>query len=595
MINYNFFHQENDLECNNIEKYFIDNYINKFKNDTYLINCDKEEFDFYTLYYLSSISQNIINWYDFKKESKVLQIELELGNITEALLKNEVDLTVVTNSSQKAKAIEKRCSSIKDFEIICARLKDIQFDCKFDYVVLIGNLPYKNEIYGEEISLKNFLVKIKELLNEDGKMLIALDNKFSVRSLSGGNDFYTGKKYDGITGYVHSKDKNYSISKTKIDNLLSNIGMNTINHYYPLPDFRLPNVIFSDEWTPNYSNFSKYEPYTIGDEQVLVSEVALFREILKENKDLFKMFTNSFFIETGKQKFDIEYKFVSYNNMRKAEYRLITKIGKEYVQKDITNVYSQKHYDEIKNNIKLLEKENYNILDSIDENNLIKSKYIDSNYMLSNVLADLVENENIDEFYNLVDEYFDNFFSRSKKITEDEETVFDKYNIKIEDKTKLNYLENGFWDATFSNCFLIDKKFYLFDQEWNEKNLPVEYIIYKAFFYDSYISKNIELETIAKKYNFLDCIEVFKDLDSVLQKEIRDDKIWKFYVNINKIDWNNYIDTFNEVNNENTRLKSENEHLKNKLIESLNLIDDIENNFVFKMRNKVKGAFRRKK
>ena len=45
---------------------------------------------------------------------------------------------------------------------------------------------------------------------------------------------------------------------------------------------------------------------------------------------------------------------------------------------------------------------------------------------------------------------------------------------------QLNFLEYAFYDMIPKNCFYIDGEFYFFDQEWMEKYLPVEFIIYRS-------------------------------------------------------------------------------------------------------------------
>ena len=68
--------------------------------------------------------------------------------------------------------------------------------------------------------------------------------------------------------------------------------------------------------------------------------------------------------------------------MRKSKYRLITKITPEYVEKEVVSDEAIKHYEQIKENISLLNKENINMLDSV-QNEKIVSTYINQENMLS--------------------------------------------------------------------------------------------------------------------------------------------------------------------------------------------------------------------
>lgn len=589
MINYDFYNQNKENEQMQNKNFFVENYINKYENDSYLLNCS-DDYNYDIIYNLSSISQNIINWYDFKTDSKILQIESEFGNITEALLDNKVDLTVCTNSKYNAQAIEKRNINKRDFKIYCADLKDIKFEQKFDYIILIGNLPLRKELYGEDISTVDYLKFLAELLDEDGRIILSVDNKFGVKYFAGSNDPYTGKKFDSVTGYVNEKNKHYTYSRKKIKDMLVKAGLENMNFYYPMPDYRLPNIIFSDKSIPNSTNFDRYEPYTRENEEVFLNEIQMLREILKEDSNNFKLFCNSFLIEASKKEIELKYRCISFNNMRKAKYRLLTRIGEEFVSKQATNVFSNEHYCDLKNNLEIFKEDGYKTLDFID-GDIFKSKYENSERMMTNILSEYLENENYDEFYKLVDAFINLLKEKTHKLEENEKTVFDKYKINVNNPEKYLYLKHGFWDANFSNCFYIDNEFVFFDQEWLEENLPLEYIVYKCFYYNNSIRRYLDFNDIVSRYGLSEDVEELEKLDKVLQEEIRDDKILDFYKNINLVNWNSHMDSYNERVNETIRMKSEIEHLKNIIAEKENVIKMYENK---KISNKIRRVFRRK-
>ena len=52
---------------------------------------------------------------------------------------------------------------------------------------------------------------------------------------------------------------------------------------------------------------------------------------------MFAFFANSFFIELSKKEISQEYKYISFNNLRKQDYRLITKISTEFVEKQVVS------------------------------------------------------------------------------------------------------------------------------------------------------------------------------------------------------------------------------------------------------------------
>lgn len=96
---------------------------------------------------------------------------------------------------------------------------------------------------------------------------------------------------------------------------------------------------------------------------------------------MFEFFTNSFLIILEKEKNEELPLYISYNNMRKEKYRLITKISKNVVEKKPVSKEAEGHYNNIKKNIELLQQNNIKTVDYI-ENGSIKSKYINQENLL---------------------------------------------------------------------------------------------------------------------------------------------------------------------------------------------------------------------
>ena len=532
-------------------------------------------------------SPNILNWYPFNKTQKVL----EVGNKSEELTKFLID----------------KCSSIQKISKI-EELENI--DAKFNIIILIGI----NE--NEKINLKNLVRRLEGFLEMDGRILLAVDNKFGLRFWAGNPENILEKKFTSLLGYNNEYEKIETYTKRYIETQLNEIGYKT-RFYYPLPDYRRPNVIFSDDALPEYNSIDKYNPYYTGKSDILFNEIDVFREILKTDKDMFTFFANSFLVEVIKKEkeYDTTYNYISYNNLRKEKYRLITKISNTYVEKQIVNEKAEEHYENIKNNIKILQENNIKTVDYIDEDK-IKSKYIEQKYLLNNVLTEKLEKGQVEEFDNIIKNYINQISVKPYKENKYENTAFGKYRVEVKDKSiiqDLNFVKNGMWDMTFKNCFLIDNQFYFFDQEWNEPNLPVEYILYRAILYTISLRRFVSIEKLFDKYNLSKYITLFEQLDNKIQEEIRDDEVWKFYSQNHDFNIDGTKQELNnlqirseaqetEINNLNERFKAqqlENNNLKenNKLLqEELNksntererLQTAINNTFLNKVKRKIK-------
>ena len=124
-----------------------------------------------------------------------------MGAITGILCDKAKQVTSVELSKQRASAIETRCQEKDNLEIIVGNFNDIKFDKKFDYITLIGVLEYAPLYTNTDNPFHDFLVQIKSLLKENGKLLIAIENQYGMKYFSGIPEDHTGKVYDGITGY----------------------------------------------------------------------------------------------------------------------------------------------------------------------------------------------------------------------------------------------------------------------------------------------------------------------------------------------------------------------------------------------------------
>ena len=510
------------------EKECIKNYIEKDNQELYE-NKFGENVTEYELYHLSTVSQNLINWYPFNTKDTVLQIGGDLGELTQVFCNNCEKVVTIEPNIEKAKAIAKRYENREKLEIIVGNIDDIILEEKFSIITIIGNNP--------KIKLKDNIQKVERNLKENGKFIIAVDNKFGLRYFMGNPENILNKKFESLIGYNNEPEKIESFTKSSLEQIFNSIGYK-YTFYYPLPDYKMPNVIFSEKQKAKYNSIDKYNPYYKENSTIIANEIDVYREILKTDQQMFEFFTNSFLIILEKEKNEELPLYISYNNMRKEKYRLITKISKNVVEKKPVSKEAEGHYNNIKKNIELLQQNNIKTVDYI-ENGSIKSKYINQENLLNTVLTKSLEENNQQEFENIIEKYIQNLKKNKKVEPEYKDTIFSKYNIQIEDKNilkELYFVENGFWDMTFKNCFYIENELYFFDQEWREKNVPIEYILYRSILYTISLRRYVNIEELFEKYHISKYKNIFEALDNKIQEEIRSNKIWKFYSQ------NKYID-----------------------------------------------------
>jgi SAM-dependent methyltransferase len=248
------------------------------------------------LYHLSPIRQNIINWYPFKVNATCLEIGGGCGAITGALCQNLHKVKVVELSKRRSTINLERHKHFSNLEIIVGNLSDINFEEKFDYITLNGVLEYAGSFTKTDEPYKNFLQQIKKYLKADGKLIIAIENRYGLKYFAGAKEDHTGKEFDGITGYIDNSSIR-TFGKKEIEKLLYNIGLKTLKFYYPYPDYKMPLEIYSDDFLPNSQTLLEAAPNYDMDRFELFNESLAYQGIIDNGQ--YPFFANSFFIECG--------------------------------------------------------------------------------------------------------------------------------------------------------------------------------------------------------------------------------------------------------------------------------------------------------
>lgn len=245
------------------------------------------------LYHLTPLRRNLLEWYDFDKNTTLLEIGAGCGALTNLFCEKVKHVTAVELSKRRAQIIVNRTKDKDNLEIIVGNLNDIKFDKKFDYITLIGVLEYAGRFTDTDNPYKDFLLQIKNHLNPDGILIVAIENKFGLKYWAGAREDHSGKFFDSIENYP----KNIGIEtfgKYELEKLLFDSGFIDTEFYYPMPDYKIPKQIFSDEHSPNISQIICNSPNYDMDRLLLFDERRVFNNIIKNKQ--FSFFANSFLV-----------------------------------------------------------------------------------------------------------------------------------------------------------------------------------------------------------------------------------------------------------------------------------------------------------
>lgn len=420
---------------------------------------------------LNMYSSNVIKWYPFEKEQKILQIGEKIKNLNE---KNKI------------------------FHV--EKIEAIPEKSEYKYIIIYG---YEKYSY--------IISEILKFLSPDGKLLIIGEN---VTGINNWSKCDTQKENNALK--VEKFDENAKTIK-QVKKELEKNNINNIEVFYAFPNYHEAELIVNENFEINDNQIEKYNQAISEKEIKLFDEIKVLKNIGLKEKELMNFFANSYIIEASRENTSKEYRYISFNNCRKKEYQLMTIIKNNIVEKCPANSKAINHINNMSNIIKEMKKSNIEILDYV-ENGKLYSKLIKNKKTL-----DLVLDENYSDFgkiKEILNQLKQILIKDSKKYEECKNEV--KINEKIEILKKLNYLPKAYWDMIPKNCFYIDGKFMFFDQEWEKAYLPVEFIIYRSVINSYDLVRKINVEELLNELGILEFKDCFEKIDKELREEIID-------------------------------------------------------------------------
>ncbi len=248
------------------------------------------------LYHLSPIRENILDWYEFGKDKTLLEIGSGCGAVSGLFCRKCKKVVAIELSKRRSLINDARNDKYGNLEIMLGNFTDIVLEEKFDYVTLIGVLEYSAGYLGGEQPYLQMLKRVREFLKPGGKLLLAIENKFGLKYFAGAGEDHTGKPYEGIEGYENVYDVE-TFSKPQLQEMLLEAGYTKMDFYYPMPDYKLPTVIYSDDYLPKMGDLRQVTAVYDRAKLAVFKEESVFDQICRDGQ--FPYFANSFLVICG--------------------------------------------------------------------------------------------------------------------------------------------------------------------------------------------------------------------------------------------------------------------------------------------------------
>lgn len=295
------------------------------------------------LYHLSPLRENIVDWLPMDKTSKVLEIGSGCGAITGKLAEKAGSVTCIELSRKRSLINAYRHRDCGNVTIHLGNFKDIEPDLPgdFDYICFIGVFEYGQSYIGTEDPYADWLKMMKGHLKENGRIVIAIENRLGLKYFAGCMEDHLGTYFSGIEDYAGGGGVRTFV-RSRLERMLAESGLEEYSFYYPYPDYKFMTTVYSDRRLPRpgelYDNLRNFDR----NRMLLFDEKQAFDGVIKDG--LFPVFSNSYLLVAGPEP---DVKYVKYSNDRVAEYAIRTELlvenGRSVIRKHAASEEAAEH------------------------------------------------------------------------------------------------------------------------------------------------------------------------------------------------------------------------------------------------------------
>lgn len=202
--------------------------------------------DWPTRYHLSPLRANILRPVESVLRGSVLEIGSGCGAITRYLGETAREVLALEGSRRRAHITRLRTRELNNVEVYCDEFSAFRTDQRFDAVTLIGVLEYAHMFIPGEQSALQMLLKARERLNDDGSLVIAIENQLGLKYFAGAPEDHLGKPMIGVEDrYLPQGVRTYG--KQALSELLLRAGFGSVEFLFPFPDYKLPVSVLSEQ------------------------------------------------------------------------------------------------------------------------------------------------------------------------------------------------------------------------------------------------------------------------------------------------------------------------------------------------------------
>ena len=199
-------------------------------------------------YHFSPLRANLLSPFRLEQFPKILEIGSGCGAVTRQLGETcpDSEILALEGSMRRAQISLARCRGLENVEVCCDSFADFSCEDKFDLITLIGVLEYSPSFFSTTDPIKKALNRARLLLNQNGVLVVAIENQLGLKYFNGCPEDHNGKTFFGINDqYLDGPVKTFG--KKQLELLFHSAGFQRTEFVYPFPDYKLPRLLLREE------------------------------------------------------------------------------------------------------------------------------------------------------------------------------------------------------------------------------------------------------------------------------------------------------------------------------------------------------------
>ena len=251
------------------------------------------------LYHLSQVRENILEWLPITKEHMVLEVGSGCGAVTGALARKAGKVTCIELSEKRSLINANRHKNCDNIEIHLGNFEEVEQHIEelYDYITLIGVLEYSELYIHQEQPFVRMLQIVAKHLKPGGKIIVAIENRMGLKYWAGCKEDHVGMYFEGIEGYCNT-DTVRTFTKRELEEIIKEANVGNAVWYYPYPDYKFANVIYSDSYLPKCGELQNNSCNLDSERMLLFNDTLVYDELIRNG--LFTLYANSFLVEIQK-------------------------------------------------------------------------------------------------------------------------------------------------------------------------------------------------------------------------------------------------------------------------------------------------------